>query len=101
MRSYKKCNVCGEYHWTNERCPSEFTVYHDDYLEEEGKRVRADSFEDAAEKYAVYYNQDDYPLLDGEEIEIEVESPEGEKRRFKCGAETTVYYSINELNKER
>ena len=95
--SYKKCHKCKEYHFDYEPCPSVFIVYHDQYLDEAGKQVRGDSFEDAAERYAQYYNQNDYDLLHGEEIEIEVESLSGERKRFKCGAEPSIYYNINEI----
>ena len=96
MSRFKKCDTCNEYHWVDERCKPMYFVYHEDYLGEDYKIVRADSYEEAAEKYAIYYNSDDYPLMN-DSVEIEVEKS-GVKKRFRISAEPSIHYSTEELD---
>ena len=95
MRSYSKCEICNEWHWDSKKCLPEYLVYHEDYLGDESKTVRASSHENAAIKYAEYYNQDDYPLMN-DIIEIRVEK-DGIVKFFKVGAEPDVHYYSEEI----
>jgi hypothetical protein len=60
------------------------------------KIIHAVAAEYAAEEYAKYYDRDDYPLLNGEEIEIVVESPDGERTMFICSGRSEPTYYANE-----
>ena len=77
--NFKKCNKCGIYHFTHEKCADEYIIYHEDYLGEDGMKVSGYSFEDAAERYAKNYN-DEGNLID-DEIEIIVER-DGVKKKL-------------------
>ena len=96
MKKYTKCTECRTYHFSNEKCPQEYTVFHDDYLDEEGRKIRGYGFEDAAEEYAKYYNRDDRGLLYND-IDIEVEDKDGLRKRFTLSAEPTIDYCIKEI----
>lgn len=95
--NFKKCKLCNDWHWTNSECPPEYFVYHEDYMGDECKPVRANSHEDAALKYAEYYNQDDYELMN-ETIEVKVVDLDGVVKFFVVGAEPDIHYSSQEIN---
>ena len=97
MSDFNRCAECGEWHWHNEKCAPEYYVYHEDYMGDEAKSVRAYSHEDAALKYGEYYNQDGYPLMD-DTIQVKVEK-DGEIKFFEVGAEPDIHYSSNEIEK--
>jgi hypothetical protein len=97
MLDFKKCEVCKEYHWTDEKCAPEYFVYHEEYMGDKAKSIRACSHEDASIKYGEYYNQDDYSLMN-ETIQIKVEK-DGEIKFFKVEAELCIQYSSNEIDK--
>lgn len=96
MRNYNKCKKCGVWHWNYEKCPDEYTVYHDDYLEKDGKKMCGYGFNDVAERYAKYYDEDEHPLLD-ETIEIEIEDKDGLRKKFKLRAEPSIEYYTEEI----
>lgn len=95
--SYNKCDKCGVLHWDYEKCADEYTVFHDDYLDECGEKVHGYSFEDAAERYAKDYDEDDHPLLDGDPVEIEIEDKDGLRKRFRISAEPSIDYYVDEI----
>lgn len=99
MRDFIKCPLCSEYHFSDKECDPAFTVFHEEYLGENGKVIRAFNEEEAAEKYARYYNENsaEYPLMNGDEIEIFVEGKDGERTRFKVGAEPEIHYTVTQL----
>lgn len=97
MRNFNKCNDCGEWHWDNDNCVPEYSVYHEEYMGEEAKSVRAHSHESAAIKYAEYYNQDDCPLMNNT-VQIKVEK-DGLIKYFEVGAEPDIHYSSTEIDK--
>ncbi|MDR1459229.1 MAG: hypothetical protein LBI60_03340 [Bacteroidales bacterium] len=96
MGDYKLCEKCGIWHWKEEKCPPEYTVYHDDYLDEYGMKIHGYGFEDAAERYAIEYNRDDCGLID-REIEVEIEDGGGLRKKFRLGAAPSVEYYVNEI----
>jgi len=98
MSNFNRCEVCKEWHWNNEKCAPEYFVYHEEYMGDEAKSVRAHSHEDAALKYGQYYNQDDYPLMDGDTIKVKVEK-DGVIKFFEVGAEPDIHYTSNEIDK--
>lgn len=97
MKDFKKCEECKEYHWGDEKCSPEYFVYHEEYMGDESKSVRAFSHEGAALKYGEYYNQDDYPLMDGDTIKVKVEKG-GVIKFFEVGAEPDIHYSLTEID---
>lgn len=97
MKDFKRCDVCKEWHWTNEKCDPEYLIYHEEYLSDEGKSVRANSHEDAALKYGQYYNQDDYPLMN-DTIQVKVKDKDGVIKFFEVGAEPDIHYSSKEID---
>lgn len=96
MSKFNKCQICKEWHWDNEKCQPEYFVYHEEYMGDDPKSVRAVTHEDAACKYAQYYNQDDYPLMNGDTIDVKVEK-DGEIKWFSVGAEPEIHYSSTEI----
>lgn len=92
-REYKKCKECNNFHWSDQKCDPIFTIEY----EEGDHNLNAYDFEEAAEKFAEYYNEShDYPLFD-QEIEIKVINSEGESKTFKIGAEQSVNYWSKEI----
>ncbi len=98
MRKFEKCHICREYHWVGESCEPEYLVYHEEYLGDESKSVRAYDHEDAAVKYGKYYNEDGEYSLMNDEIEVKVEK-DGEVKWFKVSAEPDIHYSSHEIDK--
>ena len=83
MNNFKKCEICHEWHWSDSKCEPEYSVYHDEYMGDEPKIMRASSHEDAALKYAQYYNtRNDYCLMN-EDIKVKVEK-DGVVEFFQC-----------------
>jgi hypothetical protein len=72
-------------------------VYFEEYMGDEPQQVGAFNHEDAALKFAAYYNTScDYCLMH-ETIEIKVEF-ERKVKFFKVGAEPDVHYSSEEID---
>ena len=92
MSRFILCPLCNEYHWSDKICPSIYSVKHEDDLYE----IRAYSFEVAAEKWALEYNQQsDYALLtDCENIIV---SDGVEEKEFRVSAEESIEYFVNEV----
>ena len=99
MRNYRKCNTCNEYHWTNEPCAPIYFIYHEEYLGDEPKEIRAYHHEGAAQKYGEYYNENDYPLMNGDTIKIKVEH-DGVVEFYEVGAEPDIHYTTNEIKEK-
>jgi hypothetical protein len=93
--SYCKCEKCKEYHFDYEKCPDIFTVFEDDYLGEGGKEFRGYNFNDAAENYGRYRN-DEGQLLD-DPILIEIEDLKGIRKKFHISAELDIKYNVDEI----
>lgn len=88
----KKCKQCGDYSLYDRPCKcQEYKIDSDG----EESQIWAFSYEDAAEKYAIKYNEDDHTLMN-ETIEIEV-CFEGDIKKFEVGAEPDIHYTVNEL----
>lgn len=98
MREYRKCQICKEFHYTDQDCLPIYGVNLLDYHgEEEFQDFHANSEEDAAEKFAEYYNSNgDYCLMNETEI-VSVKNPDGEIKKFEISAEPSVYYSACEI----
>jgi hypothetical protein len=92
---FEKCFKCNTYHFDTERCPDEFTIFEDDYLGEEGKQFRGYNFDDAAENYGKYRN-DEGQLLD-DPITVEIEDSKGNRKKFTIDAEVDIRYNVNEI----
>jgi hypothetical protein len=99
MNDFKKCDNCHDWHWTNESCKPEYLVYYEDYMGDEPKLIHALSHNDAALKFAQYYNtRTDYSLIN-DSIDVKVEK-DGIIKFFNIGAEPDIYYSSTEINIE-
>lgn len=96
MKNYKKCDKCGDYHWSDEDCLPEYFVNYDEWNEEWSK-FNAHSHEDAACKFAEYYNERcDYCLMN-ETIEVLVKNNNGDIEKYKVGATPSIDYSAMQL----
>jgi hypothetical protein len=90
------CDTCGEIDWLDgkHRCPPMFYFYHESWGENGGK-LRAWTFEEAARKWGALYNEDgDYALM-GEYEEVKISDGATEKI-FKVTAETSIEYTAFE-----
>lgn len=97
MSNFKKCDTCKEWHWTDKECNPIYSVYFEEYMGDESKSIRASSHENAALKFAQYYNTNaDYCLMN-ENIEVKVER-DGVVKFFNVGAEPDIHYSSEEIN---
>lgn len=92
--NYIKCDSCKEYHWTQLKCDPVFNVtYKDGGI----KEIRAYDHEEAATKFAEYYNTNsDYCLMGGDGIKISIEK-DGEIKYYEVYAEVSIDYSAKEL----
>ena len=95
--NFKKCEICKEWHWTNEKCAPEYFVYHEDYMGDEAKSIRAYDHENAALKYGQYYNKEDYPLMN-DTIQVKVVDKDGVIKFFEVGAEPDIHYTSKEID---
>ena len=92
-RKYNRCEECKEFHWNDNNCPPEYLVYHED-LGDEYAKIRANSFEQAGEKYAIDYN-DDGDLNDSY-IDIKIVFKD-ESKVFRIFAHPSIEYDVNEI----
>jgi hypothetical protein len=98
MSSFDKCEICKTFHWSNEKCPDVYSIYHYEYNGNYPIEIRGNSFEDAAEKYATYYNSDDYPMNnDYDGIDIKIIDQAGEVKYFNVTAEPAIEYQVTEI----
>jgi hypothetical protein len=96
MSNYRKCDNCNEWHWTETDCNPEYMVYYEPYMGDDPKIIKASNHENAAIRFAEYYNtQCDYCLMN-EFIEVKVEK-DGIIKYFSIGAEPSIYYSSSEI----
>jgi hypothetical protein len=77
MRKCGKCGIIIHDHISlpNHQCPPIWYVSHDEYMGDDLKEIRAYEAKWAAEEYAKFYDQDDHPLIDGEEEIIVYDNP--------------------------
>jgi hypothetical protein len=98
--AYTKCEICKDYHFDYQKCLPVFFITHEDYLGEDEKQMRGRDHEDAAERYAKYYNEEsgEYSMMNGDnEIKVQVRAPhEQSKRTFVVTAEPSIDYSTKE-----
>lgn len=95
--NFVKCSRCNEFHWTSEKCKPEYFVYHPDYLGDEPKIMRANSHEEAAEKYSDYFNQEGSLLKNTENVKVE---KDGIIQFFRISAEISINYSAEAITEE-
>lgn len=93
--NFIRCKECKEHHFDNEPCKPVYQVFHEEYNGDDAYIYRADSMQEAAQKYAMYYNQDDYSLMN-ESIKVKVQAPNGDIKWFELSSEPSVYYHIYE-----
>jgi hypothetical protein len=85
----------------NRREPDKrFTVLHgDERPDAVGKEFKAYDAEDAAIRFAEYYDQDDHPLAEDESREelVIVTDSEGVKKQFNIRASISINYYADEV----
>lgn len=95
--SYSKCNKCDEHHFSGKPCRDVYLAYHDEYGEE-GLPFRADSFTDAAERFAAFYDTDEHILLHiNDSTSVVIENAAGERKEFVVCASVSIDYYAQEL----
>ena len=88
------CPKCGEYMFSNCHTCSPYTIEYYD----EATVVYGNSFENAVEKFAKEYNEDD-PVVDDAIFEesLIVTDENGVSKKFNCYAEPVLEYSVEEI----
>lgn len=78
----------------------QFKVYHDDYMgSDDFKVIEAFDHEQAAEKYAEYYDSDgDYSVVGGSNILVKVEGPDGDARFLSVSGESVPSYNASDVS---
>jgi hypothetical protein len=94
-----KCKICKEWHWSGEGCDPIYLLYNEEFSGDEPHEMRAKSFANAAEKYAEYYNFRIDGGLVSESTTIKIEF-EGKTKHFAIGAEATISFWADEIEKE-
>jgi len=95
---YKKCEICNEYRFDTEKCGEIFNIFHEEFLGEEPKKIRAYDHEEAARKYGEYYDTSgDHELVDEEIIVTVKKYTTGISKKFKVSAEPEIHYSTTEI----
>lgn len=94
-RDYKKCDICKNWHWINDKCPPIFYFKHENWGDEL-QEIRAYGFDSAAEEFAKLYNTDsDYALMnDNQDVII---SDGKVEKKYNVSAEPDVHYSVKEI----
>lgn len=71
-----------------------FKVFHSDYAGKEPILVNASDEYDAAEKYAGDYDcEGDYTVVQGHDLELEIECPEGNRKAIVVSGESVAQYT--------
>jgi len=92
---YIKCKECDNFHWSDSKCDPIFIIKEGYYgIDSE---IHAYDFEEAAEKFAEKYNEENDWCLMNNEAEIKVTDSKGESKTFKIGAEQSVNYWSKEI----
>jgi hypothetical protein len=96
MRIYEKCKMCGCWHWGDNQCGNEYTIYHNDCLAKEGMKMYGVTFMDVARRYAAWYNNGGGALT-GNSVAIEVEGKYGMRKKFRISAKVEILYYAVEI----
>lgn len=76
---------------------NKYFIYHKEYLGDDYETIEALNHEDAAEKYAKYYNEYENLLIDGDTLIINVKNEKGKIKKFNVGTKTNIIYTLKEL----
>jgi len=93
------CETCGNFMLfpNSHKCPPIFMVNEPEY-DEEWYKIRARSFESAAEKWADKTDAEgDYSIISGNETEVIVRNEAGEIKKFKVFGESVPEYTATEI----
>lgn len=95
MSDYRRCERCRKFLWLiTDVCHCiPFEIDH----EGEIYKVFANDEDDAAEKWAEHYDEDEHQLLNYGEVKITVKNADGEIKKYACSAEPTINYYANEI----
>lgn len=92
-----KCDKCHDWHRLDEPCEPVFEVYFEDYLGEKPKIIHAYNHEDAALKFAEYYDSRHDHCLIYESIDVKVVDGAGVAKFFGVSAEPYINYTSMEI----
>lgn len=94
---YRFCEICRTCHWTNKNCLPIFYFKNEDYYGKEFQRIRANDFDDAAERFARFFNEDGggYALMNNS-LEVIISDGKLEKK-YKVSAEPDIRYIAEEI----
>ena len=95
-----RCETCREWLWykpETHKCKPIYYVIHEDYSGDELIEIRGSDHEEAAEKYAEKYDQDDHDLLERGDQKVAVRDSKGTEKKFSISAEANVDYSAREI----
>jgi len=95
MTNYSECKICKEWHWANEKCDPIFYFKHEDWGDG-FEEIRACDFDDAAEKFAILFNEDgEFQLMDSTE-DVIISDGKIEKK-YNVSAESDICYHVKEV----
>lgn len=94
-----RCTTCREWmHGAFHRCSPAFLVWRADEDESEARRVHAFDADDAATTWAQEYDSDgEYPIVQGEVVEVHVRDGDGTLTRWSVSGEYDPSYSARDL----
>jgi hypothetical protein len=96
MMAFEKCSICGEYDFVDRHvCPPTYYFKHPDWGDE-FETIRAYSFENAAEKFAEKYFEDE-PIDDNCNVEVLISDGKTNKM-FRASASIDIYYDAREIS---
>lgn len=95
MSDYRRCERCRRFLWLiTDYCDCvKFEIDYDGEI----YHVFANDEEEAAQKWAKKYDEDEHPLLNYGEVNITVKNSNGEIKKFVCSAEPSIDYYANEI----
>ena len=93
-----RCEICKEFKFSNNHhCPPKWQVHIPDYDGDYWVDVYAFSSELAVIKRAKEYDNGDYGLLNGSEIEIHVKNANGNIIKYICTGRTVPEYQATKI----
>jgi hypothetical protein len=100
-----RCTICGEFFYgyggAEHRCPPQWDVFIVDYDDEgeayPGKRIYACDAQEAAEKRAERYDEEDHEMCGGHPIKVRVTDMSGKAIWFMVYGEVVPEYTAREI----
>jgi hypothetical protein len=109
-KKFDKCATCGDFHWTDQSCCPRYLVWvagwhgDDDIATadiQEAAPVYAVNPEHAATRYAATYDiKNDYCVVGGDELQMVVWCPDGDKLTFCVRGKMVCSYDAEEITEK-